>query len=113
MPQPVAKAVDAFAIIGLEYFSVVIHIGNIGNRVVTEAVRRQRRRARLDVQSAIETFRKCKLFRIRERLITKHQHTVFIHARAQLLQRGTVMHLAQIYRADFATDVLMQLANGH
>ena len=113
VPQPVAQAVGALAIVGLEYLAVVVHVGNIRNGIVAEAVCRQRRRARLGMQRTVKALRERELFRIGKRLVAKHQHAVFIHAGAQLLQRGAVVYLAQINRADFAADVGMQLAYAH
>ncbi len=108
VPQAVAKQVLAPPVVGLEDLAALVHVGNVRQRLVAEAVLRDRRHAGLGVELAVETLRELDLLPAGKGLLAENQYRVAIHARANLLQGVAVGNCPQIDRADFSDERGMQ-----
>ena len=96
MPQPVGQGIPAPAVVAVADAPLLVHVGNVGNGIVAETVGGHRVGAELGVQGAVPALGEGHLFRVGERLVAKDQHAMLVHAGPQCLQRGTVVHLAQV-----------------
>ncbi len=99
VPQAVAQQVLAPPVVRLEDLTALAHIGNIRQRLVAEAVFRDRRRAGLGVKLAVEALREFHLLPAGKGLLAEDQYRVAVHARADLLQGVAVGDRSQIDRA--------------
>jgi hypothetical protein len=61
------------------------------------------------MERAVEALGEGELLRIAQRLLTKHQHRVAIHTDANLIERRAIVHLTQIDRARFSSEMRGQL----
>ncbi len=91
-------------VVRLEDLAAFAHVGNVGQRLVAEAVFRDRRRTGLGVKLTVEALRELHLLTAGKGLLTEDQYRVAVHARANLLQGVAVGDSPQIDRARFSDE---------
>ena len=110
VPEPVAERVLPLAVLARHDVAVGADVGDVGQRLVAEAVCAERGRARLGVQPAVEALREFELFLVSEFLRAEHQHPELVHPGADRVQRRAVRDLAQRDLACFGDEQRMQPA---
>ena len=115
VPEPIAQAVHALAVVGLIDFSARVEVGDIGQCLVAQAAFLERADPGLGVQPAVQALRKGQVLLVREVLVAEDEQGVLVHAGANLQQRLRVSHLAEINGADLGHEMGMELAKcqGH
>jgi hypothetical protein len=61
------------------------------------------------VQNAVEALRKRELLRVGELLFAEYEDRVLVHPGSNLVERSTILDLAQIERARFGGEARLQL----
>ena len=115
VPQPVAQRVHAPAVVAIHDLAVLVHVRDVGQRLVAEAVLAKDGGAGLGMQLAIEALGELQLPGVAELLVAEHQHGVFVHAGADDLEGCGVVDFAQVHPVYGGGETGMQLVEneGH
>ena len=84
MPQPIAEAVHALAVIGLIDVAVGVEVRDIGQCLVAQPALLEGADAGLGVQLAVQALGKGELFVVTERLVTENKNGMGVHPGANL-----------------------------
>jgi hypothetical protein len=112
VPEPVGDRGGAHAVVGIPDLAVRADVGHVGQRLVAEPVAADGRGGGPGMQRAVETLGEVELLLVGEILVAEHQDGVHVHAGADRLEGGAIMHLAQVDRAHFAGEAGRERRDG-
>jgi hypothetical protein len=108
VPEAVAERVHAPAVLGAENRARLVHVGDVGERLVAEPVLVEHGNPGLGVELAVEALGEGELLGASELLVAEDDHGVLVHRRADRFQRRLVGHRAQVHRAGLGGEDGMQ-----